>query len=89
MTKLSEGERLVVVETKLDIVIEQQKELIQEVKSLASTAVPRPEYEETVQSLRVDIENAKKRSAITTWLTSTLAAIFGVIMTILVTNFFS
>lgn len=88
MTKLTELERLVAVETKLDIVIEQQKKLVEKFDDLLLSYVPRTEYEETLKALDNKIELAKKRTALQTWLTGTLSAIFGAVLAILVKSFF-
>ena len=77
-------ERLVAVETKLDMLIESNKEVAQSLKSLQSDYVRKREYEADLAEVNIKIENTKRKSAIQVWLTSTLAALFGVIMTILV-----
>ena len=77
-------ERLVAVETKLDMLIESNKEVAKSLKSLQSDYVRKRDYENDLADLNVKIETTKRKSAIQVWLTSTLAALFGVIMTILV-----
>ena len=77
-------ERLVAVETKLDVLIESNKEVAQSLKSLQSDYVRKRDYEADLAEVNIKIESTKRKSAIQVWLTSTLAALFGVIMTILV-----
>lgn len=81
-------ERLVAVETKMDMMLESQKEVAATLKSLQSDYVRKRDYEEDIAALRVSIEAAKRKSTVQVWLTSTLAALFGVIMTILVQRSF-
>lgn len=81
-------ERLVAVETKMDMMLESQKEVAQSLKALQSDYVRKREYEEDIAALKLSIETAKRKSTVQVWLTSTLAALFGVIMTILVQRSF-
>lgn len=88
MTKNSIEERMAIVETKLDIVIEQQKKLVDKFDDLLLSYVPRTEYEETIKGLEAKIALAQKRTALQTWLTGTLSAIFGAVLATLVKSFF-
>ena len=85
----SELERLVAVETKLETVIEQGKELKGLLTDVLTSYVPRSEYELEMTALRKDIAETRKRSALINWLTGTLSAVFGVVMTILITAYFN
>lgn len=72
MTRLTETERLVAVETKLEILIEKVDGLVSKVDTFATKS---------------EVADLKKRHTLQVWLTGTLSAIFGVIMTILVQNY--
>ena len=82
-------ERLVAVETKLDMLIESNKEVAKSLKSLQSDYVRKREYEADLADVKLKIENTRQKSALHVWLTSTLAAVFGIVMTLLVQNYFS
>jgi len=95
----SELERLVVVETKLDALIKVTNEQTIKLDTLISNYVHRNEYEKDIEHLRIEteekigklqleIEKTKARNTVQIWLTSTFAALFGVIMTILVQKYF-
>lgn len=86
---VTELERLVVVETKLDALIKVQADMSGKMDTLLSNYVPRSEHEKDLAELRLDIEKARARSTLQVWLTGTFAALFGVIMTILVQSYFS
>ena len=79
---------MAIVETKMDMILESQKEVAKSLKILQSDYVRKREYEEDVAALKLSIETAKRKSTVQVWLTSTLAALFGVIMTILVQRSF-
>ena len=96
----SELERLVVVETKLDALIKVTNEQTIKLDTLISNYVHRNEYEKDIEHLRtepegkigklqIEIEKTKARNTVQIWLTSTFAALFGVIMTILLQNYFN
>ena len=95
----SEIERLVVVETRLDALIKSNQEQSAKLDMLISNYVHRNEYEKDIERLRIEteekigklqleIEKAKARNTVQVWITSTFAALFGVIMTILVQKYF-
>lgn len=78
------------VETKLDTLIESNKQLIQVVSDLKTNQgnyVPKEQYEIDLAKLEAKIERSKQRSGLQTWITSSLAALFGVIMTILIQSY--
>lgn len=85
----TELERLVVVETKLDALIEQNKAMVSKLDDLLGNYVPRAEYDKDLEILRSEIEQAKRRSALQTWITGSLSAIFGAVMAILIQGYFS
>ena len=96
----SELERLVVVETKLDALIKVTNEQTIKLDTLISNYVHRNEYEKDIEHLRteteekigklqLEIEKNKARNTVQIWLTSTFAALFGVMMTILLQNYFN
>lgn len=82
-------ERLVRLETKMDTVLATQKELVEAVKSLSIGYVSKKEYDVDIAELKLELEKMKTRNAIQVWLTSSLAAIFGIVMTILVQKYFA
>lgn len=91
MTNKTELERLVAVETKIDMLLESNRELISAFKNMQaeqSTYIQRAQHEADILALENKIEQSKRRSAMQTWLTGTLAALFGVIMTILIQAYF-
>lgn len=83
MTNLTDGERLVAVETKLDIVLETLKKLDEKTESFSTNLVPRTEYEEAIAKLETQIELAKKKTSMQTWVTGTLSAVLGIILTLI------
>lgn len=100
MTTKTELERLVAVETNLTNLIEAVKQNSQDTKDgfkeingkleeMRNNYVSRTDYDDDINELKKDIENAKRKSGLQVWLTGTLSAIFGVVMTILVSAFFS
>ena len=96
MNTLSEQERLVAVETKLDIVIEQQKATNQTLSGLIPTLVTQTQLadklaavQQRIVELEVDLSRAKQRSVFQTWLTGTLSAAFGAVMVILIQSYLS
>lgn len=84
----TELERLVVVETKLDALIKASQEQSVKLDTLLVNYVHRQEYEKDIEMLRAEIEKTKARNTVQVWITSTFAALFGVIMTILVQEYF-
>lgn len=84
MTKQTTDERLAVLETKMDTVIEQQKDMNEKIGQLLPAFATKTE----IENLKKEIEEAKKKNALYTWLTGSLAAVFGSILTILVKAYF-
>lgn len=74
MSKLTEGERLVALETKMDIVIEQQKATNEKLDAVLPTFITEERFTQEVSSL-------KRRS----WTQNTLSAVLGVLLTLLIT----
>lgn len=87
MANPTELERLVVVETKLDAVIEQNKLMTAKLDDLLGSYVPRAEYEKDMKDMELKIERAKKRTSLQTWVTGSLSALFGAILMYLITFF--
>ena len=101
MTRKIEGTeaRIAVIETKLDALIKSNQEQSAKLDMLIANYVHRNEYEKDIERLRMEteekidklqleIEKTKARNTVQIWLTSTFAALFGVIMTILVQKYF-
>jgi hypothetical protein len=78
MTAPTQAERLIVLETKMDIVISQQKDTNTKLDVLLPTFVTQTEFNQELSAL-------KRR----TWVQNTLSAIMGVVLTLLLTYFFS
>ena len=97
MTKLTNEERLAVVETKLDTVlsaIEKTNDKLDSLGKSLSTYATKQELSNAVaertkqiQELELSIIETKKRHSLSVWITGTLSAVFGVILTLLVTYF--
>ena len=84
MTNKSQEERLAVLETKMDIVIKQQEDTNEKLGQLVTTLATKAELDR----LELKLENAKRKHNLQTWVTGTLSAIFGVVMTLLVKSYF-
>ena len=80
---------MAIVETKLDMLIESNKEVAKSLKSLQSDYVRKRDYEADMTEMKLKIETTRQRSALQVWITSSLAALFGIIMTLLVQNYFN
>lgn len=96
MSTMTELERLVAVETKMDTVIEGVKDLQKKFDLVMPTVVSHPQFSEYKQAQAFDMAELKKdmlrtklKNSITVWITGTLSAIFGVILTILVQSYLS
>lgn len=102
MTRKIEGTeaRIAVIETKLDALIKSNQEQSAKLDMLISNYVHRTEYEKDIDSIRNDIEKtkaetardiekAKARSALQVWITSSLAAVLGAVMAILIQGYFN
>lgn len=85
MDKLTEGERLVALETKMDTVLKNQEVQSGDFKLLNNNLnLLLPTY-----ATKVDLEVLKKKSALQIWLVGTLSAAFGAILTILIQSYLS
>lgn len=84
MTTSKQEERLAVLETKMDIVIEQQKGTNDKLDQLLPTFATKTELEQ----MKKDWADLKKKNNLQIWLTGSLAAIFGAVMSILVKSYF-
>lgn len=73
MTKLTQQERLAVVESKLDTVIEQLKQVGSKLDTFATKA---------------EVSELKRKHSLQVWLVGSLSAGFGVMLTILIQGFF-
>lgn len=103
MTGYTSEERLVALETNLtnlkDIVLQTNtdtKNSFREIsEKLDKFVASLPNYvtiekhEETIRRLELEIESSKRKSSLQVWITSSLAAGFAVILTILIQNYFS
>lgn len=85
MKTLTDKERLVALETKMDALLESQKQQSQDFKELnAKLDLLLPTY-----ATQTDLEGLRKAHTLQVWLVGTLSAAFGVIMTILIQNYFT
>jgi len=92
----TELERLVAVETKMDTVIEGVKDLQKKFDQMLPTVVNHTQFSEfkentalEIAELKKEMEKTKLKNTITVWITGTLSAVFGVVMTILVQSYLS
>lgn len=95
MNPRSEAERLVAVETKLTNVEATVNKIDHKIDALLPTFVTQPqvadlkeEFNDKIMELKGEILVTKRRSALQTWLTGTLAAVFGAMMAVLVQGYF-
>lgn len=85
MTKLTDGERLVKLETQVEAVLSGIEDLKKENKDFRDKLEPLlPTY-----ATQVDLQELKKKSSLQVWLTGTLSAAFGSILTFLIIYFIS
>lgn len=82
------------LETKVDIILESQKTMTTKLDMMIPTLVTQSQLSEKttvlnaeIASLKLELLNARKRSALQSWLTGTLSAAFGVVMTILIQSY--
>jgi hypothetical protein len=90
MTKqqLTEEARLAVVENNINLLsvtvkegFAETKESIKEINAKLDRALP-------AYATKQELESLKKKSSLQVWVTGTLSAILGIVMTILVQNYF-
>lgn len=84
----TELERLVVVETKLDALLQAHAEITVKIDALLANYVHRAEYEKELDAIRIEIERTKARSVFQSWVTGTLSAILGAVIAILIKSYF-
>lgn len=85
MEKLTDGERLMKVETQLEAVIKGIEDIKSENKEFREKLEPLlPTY-----ATKDEIEILKKKNSLQVWLTGTLSAAFGSILTFLIIYFVS
>lgn len=96
MDKLSEGERLVALETKMDMVLGYQEAQAKEAKQLnekLGKLLPmyalKDEVKDGFELLESRIERVKAKHVLHVWLVGGLSAVFSSIVTLLVTYFFT
>ena len=94
MAQLTDGERLVALETKMDTVLDNQKTSNDKFDSLIlklETLLPTYATIEYVEKLKVEnqkeVEKLKRKNTTVVWLAGTLSASFGVLLTFLITFF--
>lgn len=92
----TELERLVAVETKMDTALEGIKDLQHKFDSFMPTVITHTQFSEYKEAQAIELAELKKemlrtklKNTITVWITGTLSAIFGVVMTILVSSYLS
>lgn len=91
MTAKTDGERLERVETNLENLTALVKETNDNVKAIQSVQqeaklnnVTRIEMEAALTLVRTEMRESKRKNSLQIWITSSLAALFGVILTLLV-----
>lgn len=83
--KLTDGERLVKLETKMDVLLGNQKEQSEGFKEFTTKLdLLLPTY-----ATKKELEELKKTHSLQVWLVGTLSAALGVIMTILIQSYFN
>lgn len=88
-TKLSDGERLVRLETKMDAVIQSQENTTKTLTTFTDKIDQLLPTYATKSEVDTKIENLRKAHTLQVWLVGTLSAAFGIIMTVLITGYFS
>jgi uncharacterized oligopeptide transporter (OPT) family protein len=93
MAGLTQAERMVKVETNLEnlttTVHDGLGTINATLKDIKDNYLLKAEHEKQIAVLAVEIKEAKRKNSLQVWITSTMAAIFGVIMTVLLQSFFS
>lgn len=89
MATKPEIERLAVLETKVDTILEEQGKMNLKLDILLPSFVTRDEFEKKQKELEKDIESARRKSGFQVWVTGTLSAIFGVLLALLLGYFIS
>lgn len=87
MATKPEIERLAVLETKVDTILEAQGEMNKKLDLILPTFVTKEEHEKQLGDLKKEIEAAKRKSSLQVWITATLSAAFGVLLTLLLGYF--
>lgn len=92
----TDQERLIVLETKVDAIIESQKSITTKLDVLIPTLVTQTQLAEKttvlnaeIAALKLELISSKKRSTLLNWLTGILGTVFGIVMTILIQGYFS
>lgn len=85
MAQLTNGERLVVLETLMKTVIEKVDNLDRKFDTLALTVVTQDQYEKDLAEIRTEIKAVDRRR----WIQNTLSAVLGAIMAVLVQGYFT
>lgn len=90
----NEDERLAIVETKVDTVIENQKQqaleqkvFIDKLNNMLPTFVTIFTFEQKIKELDRELANTKKKNSLQVWVTGSMSAIFGSILTFLLMFF--
>jgi hypothetical protein len=92
----TEQERLVVLETKVDTIIESQKGINAKLDLLLPTLVTQPQLEKEttvlkteIADLKIELAKAKGHNTVLNVLTGVFSAAFGVVITILIQGYFA
>lgn len=92
--KQTESERLVKLEVKVENIENLVKkmdgkldDILKEQGSVRLQTVTRKELEIELEALRIDIKDTKKKNAFQVFITGSLAALFGSILTLLISYF--
>lgn len=88
-SRLTEQERLAVVETKIDTVLQQQESISKKLDVLLPTFATKLELEEAKKDHDKQIAEVKRKHTYQIWLVGTLSALFGGVMTLLLAFFFN
>lgn len=87
MTRPTEIERLAVVENNINALAVTVKEGFAETKESIKEVNHKLDQSLPTFATKAELEQYKKKSSLQVWLTGTLSAIFGVVMTILIQSY--
>lgn len=96
MSEVKDQERLAVLETKVDSIIDSQKSITTKLDMLIPTLVTQSQLNEKtaalnaeIAALKLELSTTKRRSALQTWLTGTLSAALGALLAVLIQGYFT
>lgn len=85
MTKITNEERLMRVETQIETLISEVRDMRKDIKSWSGTFVRKEDYDKSIGRLNEKIEKVDRRR----WVQNTLSALLGAVLAILVSFWFT